>query len=234
MFVGDGVLAPERSESAGAGKPAEAARLLVLCSIIFGSARLAFWLSGRLGLATSSGLVFEGAWFAPSWARFPWFDCAGMLAFMCALPVLWERAHGIGLRAIGIGLDRKAALCTFLGLLCAAAVWSLRQAAVLPPRGSSYVGSLLVLGVYWLVVAAAEETAFRGILQRHLMRFGGLRVALPTATAAFVLWHGLPDSGLVLAVRAGGGLLLGLLYYGGKSLLPPVICHLALNVALVA
>jgi len=51
---------------------------------------------------------------------------------------------------------------------------------------------------------------------------------------AFVLWHGLDGSGATLLFRAAAGLGLGLLYRGSRSLIPPVLCHWVLNVALVA
>ncbi len=205
-----------------------------MATVMLGGARLAFSLSGRLGLATSHGLVFEGIWLAPPWARFPWLDCAGMLAFMCVLPAAWARWLAASPRAVIGRLDQKAALYTVLGVLAAGAIWGLRRAGILLPPDSLYSGSLLVLSFYWLIVAVAEETAFRGVIQHGLSRLAGLAVALPTATAAFVLWHGLPDSGEVLAIRVGGGLVLGLLYHGAGSLLPPIVCHLALNVALIA
>lgn len=97
-----------------------------------------------------------------------------------------------------------------------------------------YAGDLVVLATYWLVVAAAEEMAFRGILQRRLTRLAGFPAALLLATAAFVLWHGIPAWDNVLAIRIASGLALGLLYHGSRGLLPSILCHWTLNLALVA
>lgn len=213
---------------------AQVAALLGLTGLMLGGAFLSFRVAGRLGLPTSHGLLFEGVWLASSWEDFPWADCAGMLVFMCALPMAWERRRGVARVAMGLRAGRKAIALTAVGLLCVAAVWAGRRALGAAAPGRAYVGSVDVLVAYWLVVAAAEEFAFRGVLQRRLTAMAGICVALPVATAAFVLWHGLPGSSTVLAVRIAAGLAVGLLYHVSGSLLPAVLCHWALNVALTS
>jgi membrane protease YdiL (CAAX protease family) len=116
-------------------------------------------------------------------------------------------------------------------------VWAIAGATVagvlLRPLGERISqGSAAVLLTDWLVVALAEETAFRGVIQRRLARLSTAYVALPVASALFVLWHGWPADGVVLALRAGAALAFGLLYHLSGSLLPPILGHWLLNVAL--
>ena len=189
--------------------------------------------AGRLGLPVSRGLVVQGVWHAESWAAFPWLDCVGMLVFMVALPVGWAALRGRQLVCDALRQPAKTAAYAAAALLLAAAIWAARHYGGVPPAGAAYRGSLLMLCVYWLVVDVSEEWAFRGVLQRGVAARFGKIVGLTVATAAFVFWHGVPANATVLLVRAGAGLVLGLLYQFSGSLLPPIICHWALNVALV-
>ena len=90
------------------------------------------------------------------------------------------------------------------------------------------------LGIYFFVVALAEETTFRGLLQAGLESISGIYVALPIAVAAFILWHGFPHSATTLLFRAAAGLWLGLLYYRSRTLIPPILCHWLMNLALLS
>lgn len=206
--------------------------LALLAALMLGGTYVASWLAGLAGLPVSRGMIFEGQWLVPSWRVFPWGDCAGMLAFMVALPLAWERAAS-HLRGIGLIVDGRALAFGAVGLAAACLVYALRHLSRGQPAGADLEVRVDVLAAYMLVVAVAEEFCFRGTIQRRLSGPLGVAPGVAVAAAAFVLWHGVPASAGVLAVRAGGGLTLGLLYAFSGRLLPPVLCHWALNLALV-
>jgi len=88
-----------------------------------------------------------------------------------------------------------------------------------------------VVALYLLVVAAAEEVCFRGVIQRRLAGLIGPWAAVPLAGALFVAWHGAPGSPGVFAFRCAAALGLGALYQLSGSLLPAVLCHWGLSLA---
>lgn len=208
--------------------------LVVWCGVGLGGAYLTSYVAGRLGLATSRGLIFESTWFAPSWAHFPWMDAAGMLAFMFLLPWCWGRFPGVRMWMSGLGGTRRALILLAIALVPGASIYLARHVGNGAFSQTTYIGSLVVLSSYWFVVAMAEEAWFRGVLQERLEAVAGLPAALAVATTAFVLWHGVGGSGATLLFRAAAGLGLGLLYRGSRSLVPPIVCHWVLNMALAA
>ena len=205
----------------------EAAELALLTALMLGGVYGVSCVAAWGGLPVSRGLLFEGRWFAPSWRVFPWADCAAMLLFMAAAPLGWEVISGGRLDDAGLRVDLRAGAFAALGLVPAAVVWALRAGE------APSVGRFGVIAVYMLVVAAAEEACFRGVVQRRLAGLVGLWGGVGGASALFVLWHGLDASPAQLLMRGGAGLGLGLLYRGSRSLLPPVLCHWTLNLALL-
>lgn len=203
--------------------------LLMQCAAMFGGAWGTSWLAGRLGWPVSARLLFEGRWVLPSWNRFPWADAAGLLLFMTALPLIWERLRGATPSAIGLRAHKQAIAATAIGLLAVLAFAGVRHAMGGGARLSA--GRTDALLLYWLVTAVSEEVAFRALLQRRVTQMSSLASGLAVATLAFVLWHGQPAPVAALAARAIAGLAFGLLYHFGQGLLPAVVCHWAFNIA---
>jgi membrane protease YdiL (CAAX protease family) len=212
----------------------EAAALLAVCALMLAGAFATSFVAAHAGLPVSSSLVFEGRFRAPSISTFPFADCAAMLLFMFAAPLLIERFRGTGLRAVGFRLTRTSGVLSAAAVALAFILWfSRRDSASLTGIGLD-AGSPLLLALYFLIVALSEETAFRGILQRRLVPLTGPYLAIALASIAFLLWHGLPADTSQLAVRLLAGLLLGLSYHLSGSLLLPVSLHWAFNVAVSA
>jgi len=206
---------------------------VVLC-VALGGAYLTSWVATRAGLAVSSEMIFEGQWFTPSWDVFPWADCAGMAFFMVAVPLAWGRLRRFGTPEVGTQIDRTAAWSALVGLACAACVYVLRRIFMPAGMQGAYCGKLSILMVYWFVVALAEEATFRSMLQRRLMQTSGIWLALPSASVAFALWHGLGAPAHIVGLRIAAGCGFGLLYWWSGRLFPNVLCHWAVNVAIVA
>lgn len=204
--------------------------LLVLCAIMFGGAYAVAWFAGRQGWPTSTGLVFENRWVLNSWMYFPWADVAGMVLFMAVLPLAWEFRCGCTPVEIGLRAGKRAIVAAAVGLILAILIFFCARCAM---TGCARFGGGRNAGliIYWLLTAASEEVAFRGILQRRLASLCPFPLALAIATIAFAAWHGWPQSTLVLAIRAGAGLVFGLQYRFGGSLLPPIACHWGFNIA---
>ena len=207
--------------------------LLGVCTAALGGAYLTSLAAGRLGLPTSGELIFEGEWLSIGWDRFPWLDCVGMFLFMFALPVVWRRLRLRRIRPLGSYPTGRVLTVSAIGaaaVLLAYAVRHVRGAASegLPPE------SVMILGSYWFIVALGEEVTFRGALQAGCESVAGILIALTVATVAFVFWHGLPASLSQLLFRSAAGIAFGLLYHASRSLIPPVLCHWLLNLALIA
>ena len=97
------VAAGVRESWGGSWYARQLVELVVWSGVGLGGAYLTCYVAGRLGLATSRGLIFEETWLAPSWAHFPWMDAAGMLAFMFLLPLCWRRFPGVRMWMSGLG-----------------------------------------------------------------------------------------------------------------------------------
>ncbi len=99
--------------------------------------------------------------------------------------------------------------------------------AILPRTGVER----LVWGLVALTVGTCEEVVYRGYLQIQLQAFTGRPwVAIALQASLFGIAHG--DQGLTTAARfALYGAALGALARWRRSLLPGIICHVALDLA---
>jgi membrane protease YdiL (CAAX protease family)/8-oxo-dGTP pyrophosphatase MutT (NUDIX family) len=99
--------------------------------------------------------------------------------------------RGVGLNSlIGVGLG-LATMFSIGGLLLAFRWTSL-------DRGTAGVISFLVNAVALLLLAAAEEVAFRGYLQRATVSWRGPAIGVAASAVLFALFHGLnPNVGLL-------------------------------------
>jgi CAAX protease family protein len=133
--------------------------------------------------------------------------------------------------------DRLAA-----DLACAAAVGLLIEASELASGRSGAVRSAAILailprtgperlvwGVVAVTVGSCEEVVYRGYLQIQLGAFTGRAwVAIALQASLFGIAHG--DQGLATAVRfALYGVALGALARWRRSLLPGMVCHVAID-----
>ena len=227
-------LTPERTtEFRRLSRTRRLLELLGLCTAALGGAYLTSLAAGRLGLPTSRELIFEGEWLAVGWDRFPWLDCLGMFLFMFALPVAWRRLRLRRIRPPGPYPTRRVLIVSAIGVAAVLVVYAVRHWGGAPSEGLP-PESVMILGSYWLIVALGEEVTFRGALQAGCESVVGILIALPVATVAFVFWHGLPASLSQLLFRSAAGVAFGLLYHTSRSLIPPVLCHWLLNLALTA
>lgn len=198
-----------------------------LCGV-YAVSRWAAW----AGLPVSRELVFEGRWYVASWRHLPWVDMGAMLALMVALPWAVVLAQGGESRRLGLSLHPRALAWAAAGVALAALAYVARHGLTAPPPGLARVGSRTALAAYLLVVALAEEVTFRGFLQRRLAESTHFWIGLVAASALFAAWHG-PSAPVELwAFRFAAGVLLGVLYRCGRSLLAPVLCHWLVSLAL--
>ena len=214
-------------------KVLQSAQVLFVFAISLGGAYLGSFAAARAGFAVSRNLLFEGSWYAPSWQHFPLLDCIVMLVFMFLLPLLWARFRCSGILSPRLPSLRRFLFFSLLGVLGGVIIYAVRAATRPSENATIHPNSILILSTYFLVVALAEEATFRGLLQGGLESACSIYVALPIALAAFVLWHGLAQPGTALLFRAAEGLLLGLLYWRSRSLIPPILCHWLTNIALI-
>src|SRR5215472_724722 len=105
---------------------------------------------------------------------------------------------------------------------------------------SSFIPSL-PLKWLWVVVAAisagiCEETGFRGYMQRPIELRNGPRIAIFISSLFFCVIHltkGWAVIGMVPIVF-GAGLLLGLLAWSSRSLIPAMVAHVVMDIGLFA
>jgi membrane protease YdiL (CAAX protease family) len=92
--------------------------------------------------------------------------------------------------------------------------------------------SLLAPALYFLLVAAAEETFFRGLLYQQLMlTFKRLPVALAITAGLFAVGHLLSSSLLFLPVFIADGVALAALRYRTGTVYPGIAGHWLLNLS---
>jgi len=87
---------------------------------------------------------------------------------------------------------------------------------------------LAFFGIYWFIVAASEETMFRGFLQGELGKALNPSAGLLVAAAAFLAWHGAGNP-REIAARVVAAVAFGLIYLGSRSLWPAVLTHWLVN-----
>lgn len=89
---------------------------------------------------------------------------------------------------------------------------------------------LVILIISAFLPAFAEELMFRGVIQGSLASRSRITIVIFWQAAAFTLFHLDP---LFILPPLLAGLMLGYLRYKSQSLLPPIICHISLNISLM-
>jgi membrane protease YdiL (CAAX protease family) len=87
-----------------------------------------------------------------------------------------------------------------------------------------------------LSAGTCEEIGFRGYMQRPIEQRGGVKAAIFISSLLFMLIHltkGWASLGMVPIVF-GAGILLGLLAWSSRSLVPPIIGHTIMDIGLFA
>jgi uncharacterized protein len=149
-----------------------------------------------------------------------------------ALPELLGR-RWLGVRQVVIDLALALAVFAFVESFEALAVHVLaagRNAALASLRPGTEAERLT-----WLLVAVSvgfcEEVVYRGYLQRQLSAFTG-RASFGIALSAILFGIAHAEQGFGSALRiAGYGLALGVLARARRSLLPGIVCHVAIDLA---
>lgn len=156
-----------------------------------------------------------------------------LLAVICVIPFLLALLlRGQPFKSIGWGKDNLRAGVT-LGVMLAVVTLFLRGKFTSLLAGiSSEQGSLLLV---WLLLAAAEETIFRGYILGRLSSLFGSTWGWLATTALFVLWQ-LPgrlwvspfaDYWYILLIAAIQGLLLGWIMRKSGHVLAPFLFRAA-------
>jgi membrane protease YdiL (CAAX protease family) len=149
-----------------------------------------------------------------------------------ALPDLLGR-RWLGVRQLGVDLALAFAVFTFVEAfeaLLACALGAGRNAALAGLRPSTEAERLT-----WILVAVSvgfcEEVVYRGYLQRQLSALAG-RPSFGIVLSALLFGVAHAEQGVGSAVRiAGYGLALGVLARARRSLLPGIVCHVAIDLA---
>ncbi|NLW11077.1 MAG: CPBP family intramembrane metalloprotease [Clostridiaceae bacterium] len=89
---------------------------------------------------------------------------------------------------------------------------------------------LVILIISAFLPAFAEELMFRGVIQGSLASRSRMAIVIFWQAAAFTLFHLDP---LFILPPLLAGLMLGYLRYKSQSLMPPIICHISLNISLM-
>jgi membrane protease YdiL (CAAX protease family) len=215
--------------------------------VLYGLARAAFRFSGHRPYCLDPSAL--DARLAVPLSAFPWALWGAYLTAFVAAPVLWEtwrvvclhepasdqgsrRAMGFILprpwpREIGLAVALSAAVLAYVALLAQAAHWRLPRAL--------FLGNAAFCAANWGAYAAAEETLFRGFLQRRLSQVSRPWAAVLLAAAVWAFaghWRMALQENLYL--RMPVGVALGWLYARSGSLLPPILAHWLINLGVSA
>lgn len=160
---------------------------------------------------------------------------------MVILPVAYERClRGTSLREIGFRFGNRAHLVINGGLAAGMGLmlWAMLVCRALRiecpqltrPEDEQNVALFALTG---LILAAAEEVFFRGIVQRRLARAVGPATAIIAVAVVFAFaGHVRAEPVVSLAIRLPGGILCGYLYHRTQSLVPSLAAHWVFNLLL--
>lgn len=227
------------------------AETLLACAVtalvLWGLLWLAFRIPGYEGYRLDP--TEPGARTAVPISAFPWAEWAAYLAAFVGVPLAWESWRGQRRRAltptpsarrvIGLVLPRRwpreLVLTIVLSAAALAYVAGATAVAHARPAHALAVGNVVFYAINWGVYAAAEETLFRGFVQRRFAKALPLwpAILLTAAIWAFVgHWRVSSVENLYLRLPVGIGL--GWLYARSGSLLPPVVAHWLINLGVTA
>ncbi len=193
-----------------------------------------------VGIALPPG-ARDGSTCASLDAPFALHRAAGAALVLAAAAVAMRLLGSTGAE-IGLRRASRAGLGLALGALVAVGV---AAAFIGPAVAEPFFGPLPVaLGNGWALFpallfavanASMEETVYRGVLLRWLMRWRGPWPALAVQAAAFGLAHGVGSDFAgsplpVMAATAAAGLAFGVISLRTGSLILPIALHMALDI----
>ncbi len=155
-------------------------------AISYASSYLAIYLNWSV----SRALVVDGQWVFNSWHDSPLLDCLGMLIGMIAVPVVWERHKGHKMREIGFVIPSRWGIFMAMMLVTAFVFTFVTCGPALFKHREWPLARIMFFATYFACVSIAEETMFRGILQRRIRDIHNSLIAIGTSTTLFVFWHG--------------------------------------------
>lgn len=228
-----GFVATVRAEW-GDGRPTSAAaHIYGACTLV----ALSMVWSG-IGLPESAR---DGSTCASLVAPFALYRAAGALLVLAAVALVVRSLGSTGAE-IGVGRVSPSGVAVALGALVALGLVATFTG---PALAEPFFGPLpVVLGdpsallpalLFAIANASMEETVYRGVLLRWVMRSHGTAVAMAVQAAAFGLAHGVggdfAGSPLpVVAATAVGGLAFGVVALRTGSLILPIAIHAALDI----
>jgi len=170
-------------------------------------------------------------------AAYPWATWTAFLLAMAVFPLVWEtlvardNLSGIGFRSPSRPLREVVFAAFSTALFLAAMTIGLRIAKQGLPHTLA-LGNALFFSIQFGVIAAGEETLYRGVLQRRL---SGILSLLPGIVLSSAVWafvgHVRQPALQNLIIRFPVGLLLGYIYVRSKSLYPAMLAHWLLDMA---
>lgn len=195
-------------------------------ALISGSGMNSFIIGGVL---TQGVMIFLPALFIIRFYRIPAVSISGeksqagslLLGFMAGIPAA----------VVFLGLNN------LLIYLMVKANWQLPSVSTPYSFDTSLIWNsvwqikLVIIIVSALIPALVEELMFRGVIQSSLSVKVTPLAAIFWQAIAFMLFHNDP---LFLLPPFLSGLLLGLLRYKSHSIIPAVLCHLSMNLSLLA
>ncbi len=194
-------------------------------AIPYASSYLAIYLNWPV----SRGLIMDNRWVFNSWLDFPLLDCLGMLIGMIAVPAVWERHRGHKPREIGFVIPSRWGILMAMMLVTAFVFTFVTRGPALFEHREWSLARIMFFATYFACVSIAEETMFRGILQRRIRDIHNSLIAIGTSTLLFVFWHGLPASLQQGVFRITGAVILGVLYDRSRSIYPCIALHWLIN-----
>lgn len=198
-------------------------------AIAYASSYLAMYLNWPV----SRALVVDGRWIFNSWLDFPLLDCLGMLIGMIAVPVIWEWRGGNKPQEIGFAFPPRWGMFMAMALVTAFVFTFVTRWPALFERREWSPAGIMFFATYFACVSMAEETMFRGILQRRMRNMYNSLIAVGASTILFVSWHGLPTSLQQGFFRITGAVILGVLYDRSRSIYPCIVLHWLVNMGQV-
>lgn len=191
------------------------------------------YLAIYLNWPVSRALVVDDRWIFNSWRDFPLLDCLGMLIGMVAIPVIWEWRGGNKPREIGFALPSQWGFFLVIVLVTAFVFTFVTRGPALFERREWSPAGMMFFTAYFACVSVAEETMFRGILQRRIRDMYNSLIAVGAGTILFVSWHGLPASLQQALFRIIGAVILGVLYDRSRSIYLCIVLHWLVNMGQV-
>lgn len=192
------------------------------------------------GVALPAG-ARDGSSCANLLAPFALYRAAGAVLVLVAVALV-VRLLGSTAAEIGIRQAPRSDLALALGALLAVGIVAVFIGPALAepffgplPVGLGNVSALFPALLFAVANASMEETVYRGVLLRWVMRSHGPLLAVAVQAAAFGLAHGVGSDFAgsplpVMAATAAGGLAFGAISLRTGSLLLPIALHAALDI----